>query len=246
MPVFLILLGSASIAYGVSVMLVWSGSAFFAIWYAIGAALVGWGIAIRTGKWRSLPRPLRRVIGGTAVCAFALTLGAAVVILAAARSVVPARLDALIVLGAQICPDGSPSTVLRYRLDTAAGYLLENPSTNCLVSGGRGANEPCAEAEAMARYLESRGIDAGRIELESASVNTAENLRNSKELLGSGDERVGIVTNDFHVLRATSIARKQGYTNAFGIAATSDAWYLPNNVLREVAGIAKDSLVGNL
>ena len=54
------------------------------------------------------------------------------------------------------------------------------------------------------------------------------------------------MTNDFHVLRATRIAAKQGYANAHGIAAPSDAWYVPNNVLREVMGIVKDFLFGNM
>ena len=98
----------------------------------------------------------------------------------------------------------------------------------------------------MARYLESCGIDAARIELEDASTNTVENLRNSRALLAGAGDAVGIVTNDFHVLRATRIAAKQGYANARGIAAPSGAWYVPNNVLREVMGVVKDFLFGNM
>ena len=246
MSILLIALGAAAIVYGASVMLIWSGSAFFAVWYVIGAALSGCGIAMRLGAWQALPRALRMFVGVAAALAAAATLGVAALILTTAHEPAPEGLDELVVLGAQVRPDGSPSTVLRYRLDTAADYLRENPSTRCIVSGGKGANEPCSEAEAMDLYLESCGIDAARIELEDASTNTVENLRNSRALLADAGDAVGIVTNDFHVLRATRIAAKQGYANAHGIAAPSDAWYVPNNVLREVMGVVKDFLFGNM
>lgn len=246
MSLLLIALGAASIAYGVSVMLVWSGSAFFAVWYAIGTALAGCGVAMRQGIWQALPWALRVAVGVVAALAGAVTLGVAALILTTAHTPAPGGLDELVVLGAQVRSDGSPSTVLRHRLDTAADYLLDNPGTRCIVSGGRGANEPCAEAEAMARYLESRDIDTSRIQLEDASTNTVENLRNSKALLDAPSDQVGIVTNDFHLLRAMRIAAKQGYANVHGIAAPSDAWYVPNNVLREVMGIARAFLLGNM
>lgn len=56
------------------------------------------------------------------------------------------NLDYMIVLGAQVHEDG-PSVVLKYRLDAAIDYLNENPDTNCIVSGGQGANEPFPEAK---------------------------------------------------------------------------------------------------
>ena len=64
--------------------------------------------------------------------------------------------------------------------------------------------------------------------------------------LDAENDRVGIVTNDFHVFRATGIARKAGIRHVFGIAAYSVPWYQPNNMLREGLGILKDYAVGNL
>ena len=246
MDVILIALGLASVGYGLSVMLVWSGSSFFAVWYAIGVALAGAGLAMRMGAWQQLPHALRLAAGVVAGAALAVTLAVAALILTTASEPTPAALDEVIVLGAQVRADGSPSTVLRYRLDTAVDYLRDNPTTRVVVSGGKGPNELCTEAEAMARYLESKGVDASRIVPEDASTTTVENLRYSKALLGSADDEVGIVTNDFHVLRATRIAARQGYAHAHGIAAPSDAWYVPNNVLREVMGVVKDALLGNM
>lgn len=155
-------------------------------------------------------------------------------------------LDYVVVLGAQIYDDGSPSPVLRYRLEAALSYLEENPKTICIVSGGQGPNEPYPEADGMAAYLERQGVAAERIIRERQSVNTLQNITFSQQLMTSSDDRVGIVTNNFHVYRAVRIARKAGLTNACGIAGYSTPYYLPNNLLRETLGIIKDYLVGNL
>ena len=76
-------------------------------------------------------------------------------------------------------------------------------------------------------------------------TSTAENVRNSAELLEPGSS-VGIVTNDFHLYRALRIAEKNGLAGASGLAAPSNPLYLPQSALRECAALAKDFLVGNL
>lgn len=83
------------------------------------------------------------------------------------------NLDYVVVLGAQV-RKSSPSKVLRYRLDTAIDYLNENPGTICIVSGGKGPNEPVAEAQGMTNYLESYGIKKNRIIKEMKSKTTQE------------------------------------------------------------------------
>ena len=242
----LIGIGAVCAAYGVTVMFVGSGTLFFAVWYVIGAALAGTGLAVRSGAWAALPSAARATITVVASAMLALALGIGVVVMANAAATPSAGLDEIIVLGAQVRPDGTPSTVLRYRLDAASAYLRENPGTRCIVSGGKGGNEPCSEAECMATYLCESGIDESRIVLEDRSRSTVENLRYSRELLASDTDRVGIVTNDFHVFRACSIAVRQDLTGVCGISAPSDPWFLPNNLLREVACVAKDFLLGNI
>jgi uncharacterized SAM-binding protein YcdF (DUF218 family) len=77
-----------------------------------------------------------------------------------------------------------------------------------------------------------------------------ENIRFSKSILEkdcNGEyKNVGILTNNFHVYRATHIATKQGLHNVCGIAAPYHPLYLPNNTLRECIGVIKDTLVGNM
>lgn len=255
MDVVLIVAGAAAAAYGVSVMLVWSGTGFFAVWYAIGLALAGVGGAMRLGLWARLPGWLRLGAGCAGALALACVLGIAALVMGGAREVAPRGLDAIVVLGAQVRADGRPSDVLRHRLDAAVAYLAENPGTICVVSGGQGPNEPCAEAEAMAAYLVAHGVDEGRVVVEGESSNTVENVRCSREAIAralgadparEGGPSVGIVTNDFHVYRALAIARRQGLREVHGIGSYSNPWYLPNNVLRECLGVAKDALAGNM
>jgi uncharacterized SAM-binding protein YcdF (DUF218 family) len=64
--------------------------------------------------------------------------------------------------------------------------------------------------------------------------------------MASPDASVAIVTSNFHVTRGLALARKQGLTEAYAIAAPSTPLFLPNNMLREFFGLSKDFLLGNL
>ena len=122
----------------------------------------------------------------------------------------------------------------------------DNPDTKCIVSGGQGDNEPFSEAEGMKRYLVSKGIDESRIIMEDQSINTVQNIVNSKELMESEDAKVGIVTSNFHVYRAVKIAKKQGIEDACGIAGYVVPEFMPTNMFREFFGVVKDTLAGNM
>ena len=141
-------------------------------------------------------------------------------------------LDYVVVLGAQVRKSG-PSLVLRYRLDKAIEYLDENPNTICIVSGGKGPNEPFPEAQGMADYLKEHGIAEQRILEEPESKTTEENIVNSKKLISDDNASVGVITNNFHMFRALQIADKYGLDNAQGIAAGSPPNMLVNNMVRE-------------
>jgi uncharacterized SAM-binding protein YcdF (DUF218 family) len=123
-------------------------------------------------------------------------------------------------------------------LDRAIQYLENNPETICIVSGGKGYNEPFAEAVVMADYLKEKGISEDRILLEAESTNTEENIINSMALMEKGTS-VGIVTNNFHVFRAVHIAKREGLERVCGIAADTTALYLPNNMLREFFAVVR-------
>ena len=153
--------------------------------------------------------------------------------------------DYLIVLGAQMKPDG-PSRVLQYRLDAAYDYLEENPDTKVIVSGGQGSDEIISEAQGMYDYLAGRGIEKERIIREDQSVNTVQNLKYSAEFLDREQDSVCIVSNNFHMFRARRLAEKLGYQKVCGLAAKGDPVLMANNMLREFFGVMKDFIYGNL
>jgi uncharacterized SAM-binding protein YcdF (DUF218 family) len=120
--------------------------------------------------------------------------------------------DVVIVLGAGLRGD-EVGGHLALRLDTAADYLSENTNAIVIVSGGLGAGRQITEAEAMERYLLRRGIAPERILQEDRSTSTYENLTFSHEILKNyfpEGYRAVVVTNDFHIYRATQQARNLG------------------------------------
>lgn len=124
------------------------------------------------------------------------------------------REDAVIVLGAGLRGE-EPSRALRFRLDAAYDYALKNPKAIIIVSGGQGANEVICESTAMKRYLLKKGIAEERIIEENKSTSTKENLTFSKKILDEAlgeDYRTVIITNDYHILRAESLAKKAGFS----------------------------------
>ena len=156
--------------------------------------------------------------------------------------------NALIVLGAAVHGD-RVTWVLSNRLDTAADYLMAHPDTICVVSGGQGGGETVTEASAMQKYLvERKGIASDRILVEDKATSTLENFEYSKalieETLGK-NARIAFVTTDFHVFRASRVAKKAGI-DAEGLAAP-DVWYIRiNNFLRECVGIVVYGVRGDI
>lgn len=220
-----------------------TGTWFFLIWGIMGIAFMLWGI-FRGRIWHVMPHWLNITAGTLFLLMLAVFLFTEGCIISGFSKNTDKELDYIVVLGAQLKTTG-PSRVLQYRLDTAYEYLTAHPDTKAIVSGGQGSNEPASEAQGMYDYLVKRGIEPGRIVLEDKSVNTEQNIRFSKEFLQADADKVGIVSNNFHVFRAVKLAKAAGYRNVVGIAAPATAFYLPNNMLREFFGVVKDFLMGH-
>ena len=239
-----VILAVTLIGYGLFVRRAATGTDFYRIWLLGGAVFLGFAACVPFQVWKKLPAGVK--------ITFLSVTGLGLAILLFVEALVLSRfgdaeqdVDVLIILGAQVHED-RPSLVLKYRLDKAVEYLNAHPGVTCIVSGGQGVNEPFPEAEGMFRYLTEHGIDPAGIVLESESVNTTENLQFSKKLLPEGAKRVGILTNNFHIFRATAIAKKQGIEGAVGIVAPSKKEYLPTNLFREFFGVMKDWLLNNM
>lgn len=222
------------------------GTSFFLIW-----AVMGFGCAVIS---LLCAKPLiRRRIPLWIMRLFWICFGVGAALLLLVEGLVLSRCSAkaadgadyVIVLGAQWKASG-PSQILRYRLEAAADYLRRNPDTKVIVSGGQGGNEPIAEADGMKSYLIRAGIEEERILTENTSTSTYENFRNSGELLDKQQDRVVIITNNFHVFRSEKLAKAQGYQKAEGLAAASYPPMQVHNLFREFFGVVKDFALGNL
>ena len=145
--------------------------------------------------------------------------------------------DYIIVLGAKVDPWG-PSRALDDRLRAALSYLESYPDAKAVVTGGQGADEPIAEAEAMRRYLVEQGIPEEKIVLEDRSRNTFQNMAFSKALIEreARGARVVYATTNYHVFRSGVWANLAGLP-AEGVGSQTKWWYWPNAFMRECVGL---------
>ncbi len=156
-----------------------------------------------------------------------------ILILCAMVAIPKGKLDYVIVLGAQI-RGRTICGSLKRRLDKGIHYLKRNPNTLCVVTGGKGKDEEISEAEAMAEYLKENGIDPERIIMEDKSTTTWENFKFSAPFIFDIEkDKIGIISNNFHIYRAMKMARLQGYKKVYALPATTDMIMFPNYMVRE-------------
>ncbi|MCM1114093.1 MAG: YdcF family protein [Clostridium sp.] len=152
--------------------------------------------------------------------------------------------ETLIVLGCFVRGD-SPSYTLRQRLNATYAYLEENPEATAVLSGGQGANEKISEALCMYNYLVDKGIDESRLYMEDKSTDTDENIAFSKKVIEENhlSNNIAVVSSDYHLKRATMIAKKNGI-DAARISSGSTFMDKPNFYLREGLGVVKEFVFG--
>ena len=143
----------------------------------------------------------------------------------------------VIVLGCKV--NGTePSAALRNRAKLAADYLAEHPDAVVIVSGGQGWDEGISEAECAKGVLLELGIEESRIFIEDKSKSTDENFAFSKKIIEENNlsTRVAVSTHDYHQMRASMIAKKNGLTPA-SIPVYSVMWSRATFFTREVFGV---------
>ena len=151
--------------------------------------------------------------------------------------------DFLIVLGCGLMPDGTPTPLLRGRLDRALAFaehqrVQTGKEPVFVTSGGQGPDEAVSESAAMKRYLLQHGVPAERIIEEDRSTDTFENMKNSKELIWAIDPhaKVAFSTTNYHVFRSGLYARRVKM-RAVGMGAETKWYFWPNAAVREFAGL---------
>ena len=167
--------------------------------------------------------------------------------------------DYIIVLGCAIRKDGTPTPLLRGRLDRALDFANRQERETgkapvFVLSGGQGMDECISEAECMRRYLSEQGVADDRMLLEDKSTDTAENMAFSKKLileqarpgkeapqaywptLHDPEARIAFSTTNYHVFRSGLKARRVKL-RALGMGCRSKWYFWPNAAVREFVGL---------
>lgn len=147
----------------------------------------------------------------------------------------PKNPDVVIVLGCKVQKSGNPSLMLSKRINAAYEYLEEHPDIICVVSGGKGSDEPFSEAEVMKARLVEMGIEEDRILTEDKSESTRQNIEFSLALLKENHIEVteaAIATDGFHQFRAALIAEEYGLTPT-AVNAKTPPWTVAAYWVRE-------------
>ncbi len=232
------------LVYSVSIYMIGSGTFSFLIWICVAVFFGAAFFLSGNGRWYRIPTQIRGLCCVGISLLLIMTAVCLALMLSCFNDKGVRQLDYIVVLGAQMRDDG-PSTIFKYRLDAAFEYLTDNPETICIVSGGKGVNEPVCEGDGGRSYLISKGIEPSRVIAENKAMDTSENIVYSLELIDHGHVdsdhlKIGIVTNNFHLFRGVHIAKKLTDKDIYGIAAYTLPWYLPNNMARECFGIVRD------
>lgn len=125
--------------------------------------------------------------------------------------------DCIVVLGAGIEPDGTPSPILAERLDTAITLYENGASEQIIVSGGEDAAQ--SEVSAMRNYLLDAGIPAMAIITDTHGVDTFASVRNLQDIYHV--QNAILVSQRFHLYRAVYIAEHFDLT-VFGCPASEE------------------------
>ena len=193
--------------------------------------------------WKLIRKPLA-IILAIVLVAMAIT---AVPILLSVDSQPDIPSDYLIVLGADVDGD-APSPILQDRINAAYAYLTAHPNTICIATGGKGSDENLSGAQCIYNHLTAMGIDKDRIWLEDTATSTIENFQYSVQLLqektGSIPKNVSVLSNEFHLFRASLMAEDAGLRPTFVAAPTTDIASRVNYTMQEIFALWKYLIIG--
>jgi uncharacterized SAM-binding protein YcdF (DUF218 family) len=159
--------------------------------------------------------------------------------------------DAIVVLGAPLRPDGSLGAVLAERVEAGVALWARGVAPLLCLTGGRTRGGDVAEAQAMADAALAAGVPRAALVVETASRNTYENARNLAAILRPTGARprtaVVIVTQPFHLLRARMHFARFGFLAAGFVIEDSLQYGTPRArglrwVLREYPSLLRDFL----
>ncbi|HVO35087.1 MAG TPA: YdcF family protein [Gemmatimonadales bacterium] len=164
---------------------------------------------------------MRRVLWTAAALVVAAWIFSLVEVVAAARRENAGPADAIVVMGAAQY-NGRPSPVFKARLDHAAALFRRHLAPRLIVAGGTGSGDTVSEADVGRRYLLAPGIDTAAIVAIGTGRATEPALRAAADWIRAHrGRRVILVSDGFHMLRLSLIARRLGLLPLSSPARTS-------------------------
>lgn len=157
------------------------------------------------------------------------------------KSTVPA--DAIVVLGASVYGDGTPSDILADRLEVAADLYKAGAATTIIASGDNNTSH-YNESDAMKNYLVKLGVPEENIEVDPKGLDTYSSIY--RAYFEYGAEKMIIVSQAYHLYRALMISDLLG-ANSLGVAADKGAYdNQAQYSLRDVLARDKDFVIALL
>ena len=123
--------------------------------------------------------------------------------------------DCILVLGAGLKPDGTPSPMLRDRLDKGIELYKAGAAPKLLLSGDNG-QERYDEVNAMKEYALNAGIPPEDIFMDHAGFSTYESMYRARDIFLV--KKAIIITQRYHQYRALYTARGLGI-DSYGVIA---------------------------
>ena len=213
----------------------------------VGIIFVYKGLRLLGSKYPQDARTLKRIFT-ILLCIGLLVVGITEAIIIKASFGDPRQhCDYMVVLGAGVRGD-VPSLSLRNRIDAAYDYLTEHPDVTAILSGGQGEGENITEAQCMFDHLTAMGIDESRLWMEDQATSTWENLNFSLDMIeertGQRPEKLGVLSSEYHLFRASLFADACGVEFLGVPAKTTKLSLRINYFMREVAGVWHYLLLG--
>lgn len=136
--------------------------------------------------------------------------------------------DCILVLGAGVYSDGTPTPMLKDRLDRGIQLYKLKLAPKILLSGDNGQVE-YNEVAVMLSYALEQGIPEEDIFLDHAGFSTYESMYRAKAIFNV--KKALVVTQKYHEFRALYIGKRLGL-DVIGISANDTSY--SGNVYREI------------
>lgn len=148
--------------------------------------------------------------------------------------------DCILVLGAAVKPDKTPSDMLYDRIMTGVALYKTGASPNIIMSGDHGSVD-YNEVGTMKAYAMDAGVPSEAIFMDHAGFSTYESVCRAKEIFDA--RKIIIVSQKYHLYRAIYLANALGI-EAYGVPADLRGYFGQyKRELREILARNKDFIM---